>query len=89
VARVYLIHCSGLTAGLRALVIFPFASLLGRHALPVYCVGSILSAIGQILTETPPPSPLFDILFVGMSLKALYEFALLMERKAVREYALA
>jgi hypothetical protein len=89
VALVYLIHCSGLTARLRALVIFPFASLLGRHALPVYCVGSILSAIGQILTETLPPSPLFDILFVGMSLKVLYEFALLMERKAVREYVLA
>ncbi|MBM3577755.1 MAG: hypothetical protein FJX40_08835 [Alphaproteobacteria bacterium] len=82
-ALAYVIYCSRMTARLKALTIYPAASLLGRHALPVYCIGSVLSAVGQIMTETFPASPLFDVLLIGMSLKVLHEFALLMERRMV------
>jgi hypothetical protein len=58
VALAYVIYCSGFTERLRSISFFPPASLMGRYALPVYCVGSVLSAIGQIIRETWTASPL-------------------------------
>ncbi len=54
------------------------ASLLGRHALPVYCFGSVLSAVGQILNETQMASPFLD---VCLSLSAA-----VLERRSVRAW---
>ena len=88
-ALAYVIYCSRVTSRLRSLFFYPAASRLGRHALPVYCIGSVLSGIGQIVTETFPASPLFDVLFVVFSLKLLHEFALLMERRTLGEFVRA
>lgn len=88
-ALAYVIYCSGVTARLRSLFFYAAASRLGRHALPIYCIGSVLSGIGQIVTETFPASPIFDVLFVAFSLKLLHQFALLMERRTLGGFAMA
>jgi hypothetical protein len=80
-ALAYFIYCSNITAKLRSTPIYAPISLLGRHALPVYCFGAILSAVGQILGEILTASALFDILFVGACLKALHSFAAALERR--------
>lgn len=88
-ALAYLIYCSDVTTWLRSIFLYPAVSRLGRHAMPVYCIGSVLSGVGQIVTETFPASPLFDVLFVAFSLKLLHELALFMERKTPNEFAMA
>ncbi|MBM3642007.1 MAG: hypothetical protein FJX15_11850 [Alphaproteobacteria bacterium] len=55
----------------------------GRGTLFSDLLRGAIDAVGQIVTETFAASPLFDVQFIGMSLKALYEFALLMERRTV------
>jgi hypothetical protein len=78
-ALAYVVYCSSITAKLKTTAIYEPLSLLGRHALPVFFCGSLLSAIGQILGETQAPSTLFDVLFVGTGLKAMHSFAGLLE----------
>jgi hypothetical protein len=50
-ALAYVIYRSGVTARLRGSSIYPVASLLGRHALTIYCAGSLkgLHGIAAIL----------------------------------------
>lgn len=89
IALAYVIYFSGLTTRLRAMPFYPAASLLGRHALPVYCVGAVLSAIGQILNEAWMSSPFLDVIFVALSLKALHTVASFIEARTIRRFALA
>lgn len=88
-ALAYVIYCSGVTARLRDSSLYPAASLLGRHALPVYCGGSLLSAAGHILNETWTPSPLFDVVFVVASLNALHKVAAFVEQRREADCATA
>ena len=78
-ALAYAIYCSGVTAKLRGSSLYPAVSLLGRHALPIYCGGSLLSAVGHILNEIWTASPLFDVVFVVACLNALHKAAALLE----------
>lgn len=89
IALAYVIYCSGVTSRLQALPFYPAASLLGRHALPVYCLASVLSAVGQILNQTWITSPFFDVIFVALSLKGLHTVADMIERRRVIRFAFA
>ncbi len=80
-ALAYVIYCSGVTARLRPMPIYPAASLLGRHALTIYCAGSLLSAVGHIVNETWTASPLFDVVFVAVSLKGLSNVAAVLDSR--------
>lgn len=79
-ALAYALYFSGLTARLRKTPLFGFFSMLGRHALPVFCFGSLLSAVGQILGDGGLASPLFDIAYVAAALTLLYLVAERIER---------
>lgn len=87
-ALAYVIYCSGVTARLQYSLIYPAMSLLGRHALTIYCAGSLLSAVGHILNETWTASPLFDVVFVAACLKCLHKIASVLERRCQTEIAL-
>lgn len=78
-ALAYVIYCSGLSARLKSTPIYSVMSLLGRHALMIYCAGSLLSAVGQILNATWISSPLFDVAFVAAGLGVLYKIARVLE----------
>lgn len=80
-ALAYVIYGSGLTARLRPMFFYPALLLLGRHPLPVYCVGSVLSGIGQIVADTAFASPLFDVVFVASGLKCLHFLAYALEQR--------
>ncbi|MBL1256310.1 OpgC family protein [Methylocystis sp. Sn-Cys] len=88
-ALAYVIYCSGFTQRLRSVSLYPATSLMGRHALPVYCLGSVLSAVGQIIRETYTASPLFDVVFVAVSLKGLHAVAALIDRRKAAQFAVA
>lgn len=76
----YVIHYSRVTARLRETPAFDFFALLGRNALPIFCAGSLMSAIGQILAGSALASPLLDLLYVGLSLLLLRRLASLVDR---------
>jgi hypothetical protein len=67
----------------------PTGSLLGRHALPVSCLSSVLSAVGQILNETWMRSRVYDVIFVALSLKGLHTATTMIERRTVTRFAFA
>ncbi|WP_244430865.1 OpgC family protein [Methylocystis sp. ATCC 49242] len=71
----YMIHFSNLTARIRATRAFSFFSLMGRNALPIFCVGSLMSAVGQMLRDSSLASPVLDVLYVGASLALLHRLA--------------
>jgi hypothetical protein len=78
-ALAYSIYCSQLTLKLKPMSIYPAFSLLGRNALPVFCLGSLLSALGQILNETWMSSPAFDVIYVAAGLLILFASAKALE----------
>jgi len=81
IALAYSIYCSNLTKVLCRSSIYRACSLLGRHSLPVFCLGSLLSALGQILNETRLASPALDIVYVAAGLLVLVEFAKVIESR--------
>lgn len=80
-ALAYVLYCSGLSARLRSTPIYAAVSLLGRNALTVFCAGSLLSAVGQILNEMWISSPLLDVAFVALGLGILCKIASILECK--------
>jgi hypothetical protein len=81
-ALAYLVYCSGVTDRLRQTAFYAAIATLGRQALPVYCLGSLLSALGQILRDAWIASPAFDLVFVTVGLKGLLGAARALERRA-------
>lgn len=75
VALAYAIYFSKLNWSVRGTFLFEFLALLGRNPLPVFCAGSLISALGQILSDSDVASPLLDVLFVGTALLLLYGLA--------------
>jgi hypothetical protein len=53
-ALAYVIGHSGLTQLLRRTWVFSPLALMGRHSLPVYATGCVLTAIGEVIVETRP-----------------------------------
>jgi len=53
-ALAYVIGHSGLTQLLRQTWVFSPLALIGRHSLPVYATGCVLTAIGEVIVETRP-----------------------------------
>ncbi len=51
-ALVYVVYHSGLTALLRRTWAFLPLCLIGRHSLPVFATGSVLTAIGEVIVGT-------------------------------------
>jgi hypothetical protein len=86
-ALAYVIYYSDITARLRSKFFYPAAAMLGRHALPVYCSGAVMSALGQILRETWTASPVFDVLFVAVGLKGLHTVARFLDGRAAMRFA--
>lgn len=80
-ALAYVIHGSGISAKIRETWIYAPFERMGRHALLIYCLGSLLSALGHILKETWTNSPLFDIAFVAVCLGLLHKAAGLAEER--------
>ncbi|MDJ0447987.1 hypothetical protein [Methylocystis sp. JR02] len=48
-----------------------------------------VSAVGQIIRETYTASPLFDVVFVAVSLKGLHAVAALIDRRKAAQFAVA
>jgi hypothetical protein len=80
VALAYTIYFSGLNWRVRDTTFFDFFALLGRNPLPVFCAGSLVSALGQILSDSTMASPILDILYVGVALLLLHGLAGLVDR---------
>lgn len=76
------VYGSGVTSRLQPMFFYPAAALLGRHPLPVYCAGSVLSGVGQIVGEIGFVSPVFDVVFVAGGLKCLHVLASALERQS-------
>jgi hypothetical protein len=53
-ALAYVIGHSGLTQRLRRTWVFSPLALMGRHSLPVFATGCVLTAIGEVIVETRP-----------------------------------
>jgi hypothetical protein len=53
-ALAYVISHSGITQLLRPTPIFAPLALIGRHSLPVFSTGCVLTAVGEVLVETRP-----------------------------------
>ncbi len=81
-ALAYLVHGSNVTGRLERTIVYRPLVMLGRQALPIYCLGSLLSAVGQILRDVWLASPAFDLLFVAIGLKGLFGAARALERAA-------
>ena len=71
VALAYTVYFSRLNVWLRASPFFDFLVLLGRNPLSVFCAGSLLSALGQILSDTRLASPLLDVAYISGALMLL------------------
>lgn len=75
----YVLYCSRVSKRLESTPFYSAISLLGRHALTVFCIGSLLSAVGQILNQTWISSPTFDVAFVAVGLWLLHRIASALE----------
>jgi hypothetical protein len=75
----YAVYALGLTAKLRPFAFYQPMAKLGRHSLVIFCCGSLLSSLGQILTEIWPGSIVFDIVFVGAGVAVLLTLASFIE----------
>jgi len=53
-ALAYVIRHSGLTQLLRRTWVFSPLALMGRHSLPVFATGCVLTTIGEVIVETRP-----------------------------------
>ena len=53
-ALAYVIGLSGLTQLLRRTWVFSPLALMGRHSLPVFATGCVLTTIGEVIVETRP-----------------------------------
>ncbi len=53
-ALAYVIGHSGLTRLLRRSFVFSPLALMGRHSLPVFSAGCVLTALGEVMVETRP-----------------------------------
>jgi hypothetical protein len=51
-ALVYVVAYSGVTQLIRLTPVFPPLALMGRHSLPVFATGSVLTAVGEVIVET-------------------------------------
>lgn len=80
-ALAYVIYCSRLSARLKSTPAYSALCLLGRNALTIFCLGSLLSAVGQILNATWISSPLLDVAFVAAGLWILHKIASVLECK--------
>lgn len=70
-AMAYVVYCTAIAARLRGTWIHAAASLLGRNALVVFCLGTLLSTVGQILNDTWPRTWATDIGYVAAGLSIL------------------
>jgi hypothetical protein len=76
----YAIHFSHLTLRLKQTPFFGFFALLGRNALLIFCAGSLMSALGQILGGSSYASPILDVLYVGAAVALLHRLAGMVDR---------
>lgn len=79
-ALAYVVHFSNLTGRLRATRLFDFFSVIGRNALPMFCVGSLMSALGQVLADSTFASPALDVIYVGAALALMHRLAGVVDR---------
>ncbi|PPD45162.1 MAG: hypothetical protein CTY15_05115 [Methylocystis sp.] len=80
VALAYTVYFSRLNLTIRGTAFFDFCALLGRNPLPVFCAGSLMSALGQILADSSVASPLLDVVYVGLALLSLHCLAGVLDR---------
>ena len=76
----YSIHFSRLSVRLEATHAYDFFCRLGRNALPVFCVASLMSALGEILNASSLASPFLDVIFVCLCLFVLHSIASRIDR---------
>lgn len=76
----YAIHFSRLTLRLKETPLFGFFALLGRNALLIFCAGSLMSALGQIIGESSYASPILDVFYVGAAVALLHRLAGMVDR---------
>jgi len=70
IALAYLIGQSGVARLLRSTPIYAPLALMGRHSLPVFATGSLLTAIGEVIVDTRAedfthPLPLGGVIVAG------------------------
>ncbi|WP_442754629.1 OpgC family protein [Methylocystis sp. JAN1] len=76
----YAVHFSNLNWSIKDTALFAFFALLGRNPLTIFCAGSLISALGQILAGLDLASPVFDVVYVGAALLLLHGLAGLLDR---------
>jgi hypothetical protein len=86
-AIAYVIYCSSATDRARSTPVYAFFCRLGRNALAIFCVGSFLSGLGQVLRDAGFVAPLFDVFYVAASLLTMYAIAGFLENTNRRAFA--
>lgn len=71
----HVVYFSPATGWARATPVYAFFCRLGCNALAVFCVGSFLSGLGQVLRDAGFTAPLFDVLYVATALLAMHALA--------------
>ena len=71
-ALAYIVYSSPAVGRLRATSVYAFFGRLGRNALTIFCVGSFLNGLGQVVRDAGFNAPLFDILYVAAALLAMH-----------------
>lgn len=78
-ALAYVVYFSPATGWARSTPVYGFFCRLGRNALAIFCVGSFLSGLGQVLRDAGFVAPVFDVVYVAAALLAMHAIAVFLE----------
>jgi hypothetical protein len=82
-ALAYAVYYAGVTRLLARTPVFKPLCVIGRHSLPVFAIGSLLSAIDQVVIDTYAPAVLWTIAIVTAGLVLQYLVAHMLALRAV------
>jgi hypothetical protein len=88
-ALVYMIYYAGVTRLLARTPVFKPLCVIGRHSLPVFAIGSLLSAFDQVVIDAYEPAVLWTIAIVAAGIALQYLVAHVLAMRAVSARARA
>ena len=80
----YCIHALGIARLMQGAWLYKPLCLIGQHGLSMFGLGSLLSAIGQVLAQTYGHTPLMDLGMVGGGLAVMLAAAQALSRRNLR-----
>ena len=78
-ALAYVVYFSPAIGWAQSTPVYAFFCRLGRNALAIFCVGSFLSGLGQVLRDAGFVAPLFDVFYAAAALLTMYAVAVFLE----------